>query len=82
MASVRVPLDRIVDHVEYVARLVGDDFVAFGSDFDGVPDLPDGVPDCGAFPAILDRMRERGFSEASIAKIAGTNFRRVLEANP
>ena len=30
----------------------------------------------------LDRMRERGFSEASIAKIAGENFRRVLDANP
>jgi membrane dipeptidase len=82
MTPTRPPLDRIVDHVEHVVRLVGDDFVAFGSDFDGVPDLPDGVPDCSAFPAILDRMRERGFSEASIAKIAGTNFRRVLEANP
>jgi membrane dipeptidase len=82
MASVRCPLDRIVDHVEHVVRLVGDDFVAFGSDFDGVPDLPGGVPDCGAFPAILDRMRERGLPEASIAKIAGTNFRRVLDANP
>ena len=51
-------------------------------DFDGVPDLPQDVPDCAAFPAILDRMRERGFSEVSIAKIAGGNFRRVLEANP
>ncbi len=81
MASVPVPLDRIVDHVEHVVRLVGDDFVAFGSDFDGVPDLPRDVPDCAAFPAILDRMRERGFSEASIAKIASGNFRRVLEAN-
>lgn len=82
MAKAAVPLDRIVDHVEHMVRLVGDDFVAFGSDFDGVPDLPQGVPDCAAFPAILDRMRERGFSEASIAKIAGGNFRRVLEANP
>ncbi len=82
MASVRVPLDRIVDHVEHMVRLVGDYFVAFGSDFDGVPDLPQDVPDCSAFPAILDRMRERGLSEASIAKIAGGNFRRVLEANP
>jgi membrane dipeptidase len=81
MAPARVPLDRIVDHLEHVVRLVGDDFVAFGSDFDGVPDLPDGVADCAAFPRILDRMRERGFSEPSIAKIAGANFRRVLDAN-
>jgi len=79
MAPFRVPLDRVVDHVAHVVRLVGDDFVAFGSDFDGVPDLPDDVPDCAAFPKILDRMRERGFSEPSIAKIAGGNFRRVLE---
>jgi membrane dipeptidase len=82
MADVRPGVARILDHIQHVTRLVGDDHVGFGSDFDGVPDLPDGVPDCGAFPRILDGLRERGFTEASIEKIAWGNLRRVLEANP
>jgi len=82
MAGVRPGVGRILDHVEHVARLVGDDHVGFGTDFDGVPDLPEGVPDCAAFPRILDGLAERGFDAASIEKIGWLNFRRVLEGNP
>jgi membrane dipeptidase len=46
-----------------------------------VGDLPDGLEDCARYPALLDRMRERGFSRQSIEKIAAGNFLRVLEAN-
>jgi membrane dipeptidase len=81
MASYRPGLDRVVDHVEHLVSLVGDDHVGFGSDFDGVGDLPDGLEDCARYPALLDRMRERGFSRQSIEKIAAGNFLRVLEAN-
>ncbi len=82
MAPVRPGIGRIADHVLHVVGLVGDDHAGFGSDFDGVPDLPEGVPDCSAFPRILRELRERGLSEPSVAKIAWGNFRRVLDANP
>ena len=82
MAAHRVPMDRVVAHIEHVVRVAGEDCVAFGSDFDGVPDVPEGLTDCAGFPFLLERMRQRGFSEAAIAKIAGANFRRVLDATP
>ena len=81
MAAVRPGIGRIADHVLHVVRLVGDDHAAFGSDFDGVPDLPGEVPDCSAFPRILRDLRARGLSEASVEKIAWRNFRRVLDEN-
>lgn len=81
MAPYRPGLDRVVDHVEHLVNLVGDDHVGFGSDFDGVGDLPDGLGDCARYPALLDRMRERGFPAQAIEKIAAGNFLRVLEAN-
>jgi microsomal dipeptidase-like Zn-dependent dipeptidase len=73
-----VGLERVVDHVEHVVRLVGDEHVGFGSDFDGIPTLPDGITGSGSFPAILDALRIRGLSEQSIERIASGNFLRIL----
>ena len=33
----------VVDHIDYVVKLVGPDCVGLGSDFDGVPYLPEGL---------------------------------------
>jgi membrane dipeptidase len=72
--------DTICDHLEHIASLAGEDAVAFGSDFDGVTDLPCGVTGCDAFPAVLDRLRERGWSESQLRKLAWENVLRVLRA--
>lgn len=68
----------VAAHIMHIVKLVGDDFVGFGSDFDGVPDLPKGVPDCSAYPQILQRLANKGLSQHSLRKIAGDNFLRVL----
>lgn len=78
MAGVNVGLERVVDHVEHVVSLVGDEHVGFGSDFDGIPTLPEGITGSGSFPAILDALRRRGFDEQSIERIASGNFLRIL----
>jgi microsomal dipeptidase-like Zn-dependent dipeptidase len=74
-------IETLADHVEHMVRVMGDDHVAFGSDFDGVGQLPRGVPDCSAFPRILERFAARGLSERSLRKIAWDNFLRVLLEN-
>ena len=71
-------LDTICDHVEHVRAVAGEDCVAFGSDFDGVPDLPRDVPDCSVFPALLQRLRDRGTTEPQLQKLAWDNVLRVL----
>lgn len=76
--SRKVPLDLVVDHIEHIMKIAGEDAVAFGSDFDGAPELPEGLGDCSSFPRLLERMRERGFRESAIEKIAYGNFLRVL----
>lgn len=73
--------DRIIDHVEYIIDLVGADFVGFGSDFDGVPALPEGMKSCADMRLLIERMRERHFSEQDIEKISWQNFKRVLQLN-
>jgi membrane dipeptidase len=78
IGPVETDLDAICDHVEHVRTVAGEDCVAFGSDFDGITDVPRDMPDCGAFPALLQRLRERGTTEAQLRKLAWDNVLRVL----
>lgn len=80
MADKKVPLDKLFQHVEYLVDLVGEDYAAFGSDFDGIPDTPVGVEDCRGFNNILRGLRDRGYSEKRLQKICWGNFLRVLKA--
>jgi membrane dipeptidase len=80
MGPPEADLDTLCDHLDHVAEVAGDDAVAFGSDFDGVTDLPVGIGGCEAFPAILARLRGRGWDEVRLRKLAWDNFMRVLEA--
>ncbi|MDX1517307.1 MAG: dipeptidase [Woeseiaceae bacterium] len=71
-------IDDVLDHIDHIVALVGIDHVGFGSDFDGVGDsLPDGLKSVADYPALLDGLRRRDYSEQDIRQIAGGNTLRV-----
>jgi membrane dipeptidase len=76
-----VPLSRLVDHIDHVARVAGIDHVCLGSDFDGVPATPAGLEDVSKLPALTAELRRRGYGPAELEKILGGNVLRVLAAN-
>jgi membrane dipeptidase len=76
----RPDLNLIIDHIEYIINLVGDDYVGLGSDFDGIPVTPRGLEDVSKLPQLTRIMLERGFSRERINKILGGNFMRVFKA--
>lgn len=69
----------LADHIEYVADRVGVSHVVLGSDFDGAR-VPDDVGDVTGLPDVLAALRERGFTDDDLAKVAHENWRRVLSA--
>jgi membrane dipeptidase len=77
--SVKVPKSIIADHIDYIVKLIGEDCVAIGSDFDGVSALPEGVTGSDFFPVLEAELRSRGYSEKRIDKIFNANFVRVFE---
>ncbi len=76
--SFRPEINRIVDHLDYIISLVGDDHVGLGSDFDGISITPKGIDDVSEMPEITRVMMERGYSKDRIRKILGGNFMRVF----
>lgn len=68
----------VADHIDHVVKLVGIDFVGFGSDFDGVGDsLPTGLKDVSQYPNLIYELLKRGYSKRDIEKICGGNLLRV-----
>ncbi len=76
---IRPPLSVLVDHFDYVAKLIGPDHVGIGSDFDGINVTPLGMDDVTALPNLTRALLERGYSEADVKKMLGGNFLRVLK---
>ncbi len=73
-------VEDVADHIEHVVKLVGVDHVGLGSDFDGVgPTLPVGLEDVSKYPNLLRVLRERGYAEADLEKIASGNVFRVWQ---
>jgi membrane dipeptidase len=75
-----VPLSRVLEHMDHMVKVAGEDHVGLGSDFDGVP--PDnhviGLEDSSKMPALTAAMVKRGYSETTIKKILGGNLMRVF----
>ena len=72
------PYTRIVDHIDYIKKLIGIDYVGLGSDFDGVPFLPDGMNGMEDLVLVSYEMLRRGYSETEIRKVLGENFLRAF----
>jgi len=71
-------VNAVIDHIEYIAKLIGVDHVGIGADWDGVEILPSGIEDITKMPAITQKLLERGYSEKDVKKILGGNFKRVF----
>jgi membrane dipeptidase len=73
------PVSRMVDHIDYLADTVGIDRVALGSDFDGTT-VPRAIGDAAGLPVLFEVLRQRGYDETALEKIAWRNWVRVLRA--
>lgn len=68
----------IADHIDHVVSLVGIDHVGIGSDFDGIEVAPSGLENISMMPVLFEELRQRGYKESDLEKIASGNFFRVL----
>lgn len=72
-------LTRVLDHVDYLVKIMGVDSVALGSDFDGFNQTVAGLEDVSALPNLTAGLMARGYSREDIKKILGGNALRVFK---
>ncbi len=71
--------DRVVDHMEHVINVAGEDAVALGSDWDGMIVTPRDMKTVLELPVLVQLMMDRGWRDERIAKILGGNYLRVVK---
>jgi len=74
-------LKDVADHIDYIKRLIGADYVGIGGDYDGVSRTPTGLEDVSKYPDLFVELRERFWTDMELKKLAGLNLIRVLEEN-
>ncbi len=74
-------IDAIVEHIAYIADLVGVEYIAIGSDFDGADFSIKNLENAGKYGNLINKLFNKGFSEQEIRKIMGYNILKVLQKN-
>lgn len=69
--------DPMLRHLDHLIGLLGEGGVAFGSDFDGAT-VPSDLADVAGLPRFLTQLRNHGYDEALVERLAWRNWLDVL----
>ena len=67
----------VLRHIEHIIKVGGEDVIAFGSDFDGIPET-EGLEGCEKMPSLIDYLSAHIGARAT-RKICFDNFARVFK---
>ncbi|XP_041454046.1 dipeptidase 1-like [Lytechinus variegatus] len=73
-------LAQVADHMDHIKLICGWECVGFGSDYDGVGTVPEGLEDVSKFPDLVAELIERGWTEEEVKGALGNNLLRVFDA--
>ena len=68
------------NHVDYAVKLVGEDHVGIGLDFNGVGATSLRDVDATSYPRFTESMVARGYSPARVRKVLGENWLRLFDS--
>jgi membrane dipeptidase len=74
----KATLSQVADHIDHVRDVAGIDHVGVGGDFDGITMVPVGLEDVSRYPALMEELLKRGYSDDDVSKVAGGNLLRVM----
>ncbi|MFW6282194.1 MAG: dipeptidase, partial [bacterium] len=77
--NLQVDINSVVKHIDYIKELIGVDYVALGTDFDGIEDTPYGLENLGQLNNLENALRKRGYNEVEIKKVFYLNAIRYFE---
>ena len=68
----------VADHIDHIRKVAGIDHIGIGSDFDGISQTVRDLDNVSTYPALTAELLRRGYSNADVRKILGTNVLRVM----
>lgn len=69
--------EEVFQHINHIIKVGGEDVIALGSDFDGIP-ATNGLEDCTKMQNLFEYLQKRGITDRVLEKLAYKNAARVL----
>ncbi|XP_030060469.1 dipeptidase 1 [Microcaecilia unicolor] len=76
----KASLTQVADHFDYIKKIAGYEAVGFGGDYDGVPNVPEGLEDVSKYPDLVAELLRRNWTEEEVQAALALNLLRVFEA--
>lgn len=75
----KATMRHVVEHIEHIVALTGEDTLGLGADFDGIDQTPEGLEGVQCLSDLFNELLKLNYSEDLINKLAGENFLRVIK---
>jgi len=72
-------IENIVEHIQHIYQIGGEDVIAIGTDFDGFDEGKSEISHLGQMDVVYDAIKRQGFTERQIDKIWNRNAMRVIK---
>uniref|UniRef100_UPI0037E8C620 dipeptidase 2 n=1 Tax=Semicossyphus pulcher TaxID=241346 RepID=UPI0037E8C620 len=69
----------VADHFDHIKKVIGAESIGIGADFDGAVSFPRGLEDVSKYPALIQELLLRNWTENDLAHVLRRNFLRVFE---
>ncbi|XP_033014558.1 dipeptidase 2-like [Lacerta agilis] len=73
-----VDISTVADHFDHIRTTIGSEYIGIGGDYDGVTKYPEGLEDVSKYPALIEELLRRGWSEEELVGVLRHNFLRVF----
>ncbi|XP_036606839.1 dipeptidase 2-like [Trichosurus vulpecula] len=72
-------ISTVADHFDHIKKVIGAEFMGIGGDYDGVGKFPQGLEDVSKYPALIEELLKRGWSEKELQGLLRDNLLRVFQ---
>lgn len=72
-------ISRVADHFDHIRKLIGAESIGIGGDFEGAVRFPKGLEDVSKYPALIEELLKRNWTENELADVLRNNFLQVFE---
>lgn len=71
-------LEDVVAHIEHIRAVAGIEHVGLGGDYDGADGFAPELADVSGYPALLEALADRGWTDADLGQLTSRNMLRVM----
>ncbi|KAK2853562.1 hypothetical protein Q5P01_006223 [Channa striata] len=72
-------ISHVADHFDHIKKMIGAESIGIGGDFEGAVRFPQGLEDVSKYPALIQELLRRNWTENELADVLRRNFIRVFE---